>query len=206
MRYRIEGFVSRSVSTGGSGDFTLEIEAGSSQAAGVEARRQIAASTKLFLFDEVIICDIHQIITGALDELGKLILQIISKKWLTENDHLKEFGYSPDTLSKDFGLSQGGGGPKFRYIHPGTCISTKDIRTKFPQEMAPLIRAAASNRQEAEKAIELVFARIKVEESTGADGDHHSMTYGQPAFSAYYIVADEAFELASKTQELRQLI
>ncbi|MEW5908115.1 MAG: hypothetical protein AB1643_02990 [Patescibacteria group bacterium] len=211
MRYLIEGTICKGALVNNWESFVLEIEADSPQTADTEAQRQILASRpdllRLQPFSrEIAIWDIQIMMEEPLDELGEWILQVISKKWLTENHHLAEFNYSPDTLSKPFGSSQGGGGPLFQYMHPGTSTWTKHIQTKFPQEIAPLIRMAVCNRREAEKAIELVFARIKVREESEADGDHHSSTYGEPVFVAYYLDADEAFKLASNTQGLRQLL
>lgn len=200
MRYRINGMIFEGPFFTGmnSKDFTLEIEGGSPRMASIEARRQIIASTNPNLPDSnVSVWDVQIMTKESLDELGEWILQIISKKWLTENYHFTKFGYPPDALLKNF---------DFSYVHPGTDISSRHIQTKFPQEITPLIRTAVYNKQEAEKAIGLIFARIKVVEEPMVDGDHHSPTYGQPVLVAYHIVTDEAFELASKTQELRRLI
>jgi hypothetical protein len=141
-------------------------------------------------------------------DLEKTIIEMVKARWLHENEHLRNAGFSPDILStpSKIGQSQAGGGPLIRCVPSDEGGWVEDIQNHFPNIVCPLIQQAAENIAEAGAALEEIFCRIQIREQAEEDGDHHSITYGEPVFTAYYLDIEEAVRVARDTDRLRDLV
>jgi len=124
--------------------------------------------------------------------LERVVSSIVNEKWNSEN---KEFilGFPdkiPPTQPGDF---------------PGSSL---DYDADFPSKVVPLILRVARNKKEAKLIIEGVFSKIErgTYPNLVEDGDHHSITYGEPTFHRYYINSYNALSLAQQPDELRKFL
>ena len=101
----------------------------------------------------------------------------VRERWDRENnEYLQSQGFEKDILQHPEKIPAVQAGD-----YPGSAISyDKD----FPVKAVSGILSAASNKEEAEAYINEVFSRIERKSEPVADGDHHSITYGENVFTA----------------------
>lgn len=75
----------------------------------------------------------------------------------------------------------------------------------FLNQVTDLLAQAVEYTDEIPIAIDLVFAKVTGYSQTMADGDHHSLTYGQE-IGHWIRLTGAAMKLAQDTQELKRLI
>jgi len=116
-------------------------------------------------------------------ELGlkEFIAQTVIERWHEENNKfLMSQGFKRDVLKHPETIP-----PTQAGDYPGSSL---DYDPKFPSEIIDSVYNSAKSKEDAKAIIDAIFLKIKrgVYPDLVADGDHHSITYGESIFPRYY--------------------
>jgi len=124
-----------------------------------------------------------------LKSLENWVKATVVERWEMENsDYMAKAGFDRDILQHPERIPAVQAGD-----YHGSAISyDKD----FPSKIITLILSATSDKTSTGEYINQIFTKIQRRGDPVADGDHHSITYGEPVFTQWVIDTKDALLFA----------